>query len=210
MNQRLFLIIVACIFTSCSSQPKDDGLDKSKDSVAEQIEWLVSEHNLTSEFLKEYKSSDFKKGLSTELRNELQKRFSLSANYSAFLIEQGDVAEGIEYFIIGLNSVNGDFITFLTVNDKSEILFSERLTMNECDIVDQDDEKEVIWCDKKEASLLKGRLYTTKVHVEEQSYGKYSLFEKDSIVSIYELSKTGLLNLVMTDSVRLNYRRDGN
>lgn len=116
--------------------------------------------------------------------------------------------EGLTAFVALVSTMESKSLMLITTSDGSNIISCVQLTENRCDLVEQHEDSEEIWCDVKEAYLTdSNELQLIHVFTKEFDYGEYSKVEKDSITSIYTFISSGALSLKARDSLRIEYRK---
>lgn len=114
----------------------------------------------------------------------------LDAYYYSIYDRIGDVTP-ISLLITTMESSS---FVFVTVNDDVKIVSCMALTEDARDLVDQDDEKEEVWCDIRESYVSGDEVTLIKKHVETTYYATHSTFRKDSLNIVYRINDDGLLD----------------
>jgi len=207
MKNLIISILITLFFCQCSQ--RESTIEESKEIFNQDKEqWIIEKHQFSHEFFNAYLENPSRGTVNEKVKGSIKLWLSMNDNFSAFLYKEYESVKGIKPMIIAFNSMARNSFVLLLLDSENKVMSFKEITSSICDVIDQDDEKEVIWCGIEKASFINSKLFTTRVRIKEFDYGKYSTFDKDSINSIYEISKDGLLILTHQDSIRLNYRKD--
>jgi hypothetical protein len=120
--------------------------------------------------------------------------------YSNYSIETTPIK-----IVFVLSTMESNFLIMATVSESLVITSCVRLTEDSCDLINQDNEKEEIWCDSKNATLMDPTtLKLIYVHEEKFDYGTHSTRKKDSITLIYGIEEN-ILKIIEKDSIRTSF-----
>lgn len=211
MRQVIYLLIVI-FFSSCSQKEKD----RSKEVVDKAIgtkHFSIPD----SVFLKSNKEAftasdanfilnnnrDALNSVNKELLVQLQKCME-SDILEAFFYSKIKSAEEYSSMVLLTSDLESSYFMTITLDKEGDIISCLRLTNDSCDLVEQNDEMEEIWCNYRESSLLTSNEFRLiELHKEEISYDEYSLIVVDSLTKKYEFNSKGNLSLINKDSVRM-------
>jgi len=148
--------------------------------------------------LKKYKVPEgFKKSLRTIIGLD-------SDRFNAYFLSKHYEDTSFASISLYVNSIKGDELYFINLSKDLNILSHIVLTEIGCDVVNQYEDKEVVWCERygiefnSDNSLLYFKIIDEEVSIEGQSQSY-----QDSIFTLYPFNSNGLLVDGQKDSLRL-------
>jgi hypothetical protein len=122
-------------------------------------------------------------------------------NYNAYFYSIQNKIDDILPVVIYTSSGEYSSLYLLTFGDSGELIDYLRLTRYNCDVIDQDDRKEVVGCISEMSSIDDGDINIIKVKSREFNYTDSIIYEIDSINLYYKIINTGKIKKVKQDSV---------
>ncbi len=179
-----------------------------------QIQALINDSLFYEVGVREFEFSDIEDVFNanreklSKVNNELKSQLSNCLDFNAQILNAYYYTDfknvgNITAIIILLTTMESKYFVLITTSNGSDLSSCIQLTEDRCDLVDQQEDSEEIWCDTKKAFIDEfENLVVISIHSIEMNYGSYFSLQEDSITNTYQINNQGL-SLLQRDSVRI-------
>jgi hypothetical protein len=122
-------------------------------------------------------------------------------NYNAYFYSLQKKIDDILPVVIYTTTGEYNSLYLLTLGNSGELIDYLRLTKYNCDVIDQDDIKEVVGCIKERSDINDREINVIKVKSKKFNYTDSIRYEIDSINLWYVIRNSGKIEKVKQDSI---------
>lgn len=124
----------------------------------------------------------------------------LSAGYYSSFMHK----DNIDAVVLLIKTMQSQYLVLASISNGSDIISCIQLTESQCDLVEQHEDSEEIWCDAKSSKTVStNTIQVVHEFKKELDYGDRITSETDSVTKTYEITDIGKISLKSKDSIRL-------